>query len=892
MTSKPGAPPINAAMKAALGIAASKAAHAAIPPHVPAVTPADEEEMITTDTDTDTEKERSTAAAAALATAAAVIDSAAATATISAVHRPFFVAPSVIQKSVYRTAAALRDAGDAAIAEATKPPPPGGGSDDDSSDDEFNTGDPDEELPDIDFDTKAELSDDHTSESMHDHHVVVTTSFDAFKCNPVTGFPLVRLQDVVSKFYGIVFNCFNMAGAHAEGLPYEDGDIGVKPTLACAADLPDDVKDLGIYAKDIRFNKKTEKIIFHARFRSSMKITELKKTNQTKHAHAKRALLGLIKRNKIWIGSQQCAETRVVKIGWFLLSHPTDGLDQFKAQLHAFWLSNGIDIPINLWQVASRRFKVLNPRGKGKEHVETTAMWIDCGLPIINRFRDACRLVVASKASESEYPLLWNCTFISERDYMEFRDEFRFTAAKKQQSFVRERFTHNIGGINAATNPYMECPIRNIGTTESPNITQARSIASLIIQHAIAKGSNGQRFQLFTKLQLPAHRPDQWQLQGFRTSAGAARNWLDKNLQGLLAKLFEHPDNSVDGNTSLADIGAPTRLMDSKSSSSRNAAGDDARGRGSANERYLSAATAAVVTPDNVKKLRESVIPGSSQYTQNQRNKRSRTRGRGVASYAEVIAANKEHESAVVEQELVGGASTGTPETIDLTEMDSVSTSTDVGATAVKIDALTKAVERMAQEHKETKEAHARAQRDSAEAYRKLLEEKFEAASKSQCESTAMNTDGDSSNTNSIDAVAGAMEKIAKEQKEMREDSVKERDAMMQSLEAMMESKIKAADTEWSNSLRQATELSQTKIMEYTNTRLLELNAKFDTFATQLSGLGGFMERVDKHISGTASSAAPNSGDVLMPAVDPLGKRGRAIDPTPNIGTGGIRKLV
>ena len=97
MTSKPGAPPINAAMKAALGIAASKAAHASIPPHLPAVTLVDGEEMITadTDTDTDTEKERATAAAA-LVTAAAVIDSAAAKATIAAVHRPFCVAPSVI----------------------------------------------------------------------------------------------------------------------------------------------------------------------------------------------------------------------------------------------------------------------------------------------------------------------------------------------------------------------------------------------------------------------------------------------------------------------------------------------------------------------------------------------------------------------------------------------------------------------------------------------------------------------------------------------------------------------------------------------------------------------------------------------------------------------------
>ena len=157
-------------------------------------------------------------------------------------------------------------------------------------------------------------------------------------------------------------------------------------------------------------------------------------------------------------------------------------------------------------------------------------MWIDYGLSIINRFRDACRLVVAIKASDSEYPLLWNCTFISERDYMEFRRDFRFSAAQKHQAFVRERLTHHIGGITPATNPYMECPIHNIGTTESPNITQTRSIASLIIQHVIAKGPNGQQFQLFTKLQLPAHRPDQWQLQGFHTSAGATRNWLDTNL--------------------------------------------------------------------------------------------------------------------------------------------------------------------------------------------------------------------------------------------------------------------------------------------------------------------------------------------------------------------------
>ena len=80
--------------------------------------------------------------------------------------------------------------------------------------------------------------------------------------------------------------------------------------------------------------------------------------------------------------------------------------------------------------------------------------------------------------------------------------------------------------------------------------------------------------------------------------------------------------------------------------------------------------------------------------------------------------------------------------------------------------------------------------------------------------------------------------------------------------------------------------------MTYTKTRLQELNAKFDIFAEQLSGLGGFMDRVERHSSGPGPSAASNSGDILMPVVDPLGKQGCVIEPNPNIGTGSIRKLV
>ena len=136
------------------------------------------------------------------------------------------------------------------------------------------------------------------------------------------------------------------------------------------------------------------------------------------------------------------------------------------------------------------------------------------------------------------------------------------------------------------------------------------------------------------------------------------------------------------------------------------------------------------------------------------------------------------------------------------------------------------------------------------------------------------------------------MERIVKEQKEMRYDIVNERDAMMLRLKKMMVNEIKAADTKWSNSMRQATESSQTKITIYTTTRLQEFNANFDTFAEKKSCLGGFMDRVDWHISGTDPSETSNSGDMLMPVVYAIGKLGCAIYPTPNIDTRSIRKLV
>ncbi len=140
----------------------------------------------------------------------------------------------------------------------------------------------------------------------------------------------------------------------------------------------------------------------------------------------------LLSRHHIWVKAQQCAETRVAKIGWFLQSHPTDNIDQFKAQLAGFWMERGIDIPYSQWQVLSRRFSIPKPGGRGK--VETTALWLDCATALIGKVRDACRLIVPTDLEDSEYPLLWNCLFVSDRDYMELKGDFRYESARKQKT--------------------------------------------------------------------------------------------------------------------------------------------------------------------------------------------------------------------------------------------------------------------------------------------------------------------------------------------------------------------------------------------------------------------------------------------------------------------------
>ena len=150
----------------------------------------------------------------------------------------------------------------------------------------------------------------------------------------------------------------NLLGAHAVGLPYDRKSDS--PTLACAADLPRDPTQLLKYAKDARFNGKTERVVFHVRFLTSVPVIHLKRAYYPEIGRVGRPTMSLLKKFGIWFTTQPIAETRVAKLGWFLYSHPTDGIDNFREQLCAFWQAHNLTFPDDQWQISARRFTVVS----------------------------------------------------------------------------------------------------------------------------------------------------------------------------------------------------------------------------------------------------------------------------------------------------------------------------------------------------------------------------------------------------------------------------------------------------------------------------------------------------------------------------------------------------
>ena len=125
------------------------------------------------------------------------------------------------------------------------------------------------------------------------------------------------------------------------------------------------------------------------------------------------------------------------------------------------------------------------------------------------------------------------------------------------------------------------------GEGDAKLLSADRCLASLLLTNAKGKSANGSTFQLFSKIQPSERNPDEWHFQCERVNLGLARLWLDKHLVAFLKKKFEHAKNGEDGTLSFTDLGAIVRKTDTRGGYA--APGDDARGEGTASERYLDA---------------------------------------------------------------------------------------------------------------------------------------------------------------------------------------------------------------------------------------------------------------------------------------------------------------
>ena len=162
--------------------------------------------------------------------------------------------------------------------------------------DEFENREEEEELLNLELDdTVTTQNENIPTETLFDQFLVVTMNFNAFERNSITGYPMAQLRDIVGRFYSVVFNGMNLLGAHAVGLPYDR--TTESPTLSCAADLPHDPTVLLKYAKDARFNGKTERVVFHVRFLSSIPVVHLKRAYYPEIGRVGRLTMSLL---KIW----------------------------------------------------------------------------------------------------------------------------------------------------------------------------------------------------------------------------------------------------------------------------------------------------------------------------------------------------------------------------------------------------------------------------------------------------------------------------------------------------------------------------------------------------------------------------------------------------------------
>ena len=111
------------------------------------------------------------------------------------------------------------------------------------------------------------------------------------------------MRDIVTRFFAVIFNGMHLLHAHAVALLYDDQN-GSHGPLACVADLPHDNAGLQTFAKDLRVNRRSGKVIFHARISSSTPVVHLKRHYYPEIGTMGRLTMKLLNKHGIWFTPQ------------------------------------------------------------------------------------------------------------------------------------------------------------------------------------------------------------------------------------------------------------------------------------------------------------------------------------------------------------------------------------------------------------------------------------------------------------------------------------------------------------------------------------------------------------------------------------------------------------
>ena len=416
---------------------------------------------------------------------------------------------------------------------------------------------------------------------------------------------------------------------------------------------------------------------------------------------------------------------------------------------------------------------------------------------MIQQISNACRLLTGDGAGQ--FPLLWNTVFIPDRDFMELRSEFRYASAVKQRNFIVSRFTHDVSGL--ALNPYEEYPV--VASGESGTAQNDRKcLAYLLLTNATAVTHQGKEVRLFSKIQLPAARPGIWSLQGTRETAGLARAWIDKKLLPIIKLLFKHEKNSRRPEA----VGTVQRIHGRRSVSVNDPT-----------EAYLRQAQ-AVVTPD------KGSSGNSYRVLQGATGAKAHPK-KGIVSYADVVAENQKAPP-LISATLLPPRSIMT--TANLTESISpMSKGQSLEEMQLKIDKLVKTVETLTTQQQVTQEKYeAQRQADQME-FKRMLDE---------CEFK--------------DDKRGRQERSPSSPPE----------EWVAEIEARIIERIAEADKRWMEQTKTITQQSQSAVIDFTSSKLLEMSTKVETLTQHISQLPTIMHEMRQFMETYSSPGDPSPG--------------------------------